>query len=184
MLPQAVNRLRDEGQNIKITLITDAAAPLKKRLLDGGLDLICGDIDYPIHPDIHKEHIHSADVILCGRDGHPLAGKSLVEYADLTKFSWVVLANMPDKLQPHFTSLDIAIEVASVEDLLMAAKTDDYLVPLPLSLIPKAESVGIVRLPFKGPLYSFPIGIAYLRDARTSPSVASVLSIIRSFTWE
>ena len=189
MLPQATKRLREEGKNIKISLSSDTSSPLTKRLLDGSLDLICGDIDFPVHPDICKEHIQSVEYVLCGRREHPLSRKSQVEYQALTDYSWAVLPNTLEKLQPLFDSLefpklDIAIEVASVDELIVAASTEDYLVALPESLLGKAEVAGVVRLPLKGALYKFSVGVAYMKEAQASSSIASVISIIKTFSWD
>lgn len=92
----AIARLHSMRPEIRINLIEDYSEKLLERLLEGELDFVAGDIGgLYTGTDLAQELCFTSNDVVVGRTGHPLAGKTNLQLAELQKYTWVVPYSRP-----------------------------------------------------------------------------------------
>ncbi|MBW7929850.1 MAG: LysR family transcriptional regulator [Gammaproteobacteria bacterium] len=91
IISRAVARLHVELPDVRINLVEGYSEQLCQRLYDGEFDFIAAGVStYGLDPDFTREPIYAADDIIVARAGHPLAGRSRLQLAELEGYPWLV----------------------------------------------------------------------------------------------
>jgi len=88
--PQAITRLLDRRPDTKVIVVEGTYDTLTPQLLEGDLDFIFG----PSNPDgpvsgLCHEIVANIGIVFAVREGHPLAKKKKVSFADLSSVPWI-----------------------------------------------------------------------------------------------
>lgn len=74
----------------EVRIVTEGAAEMTKRLRSGDVDLLVGLVQDTTADDLTNRILARTPYRVVCRHGHPLAGKSGIDTADLLDFDWVV----------------------------------------------------------------------------------------------
>lgn len=126
--------------------------------------------------------------MLVARTGHPLAGRDEVAPRELLDYPWVALANDyvgSTRINSFFAAneLDpprVAVETTSTSGMFSMLRSDDFIIHLPILLLPYAEAVGLTRLAVRGTLWESSAGIAYRTSRSPIPAINSFCAMVRS----
>ncbi|SDL39724.1 LysR family transcriptional regulator, pca operon transcriptional activator [Modicisalibacter muralis] len=91
LLPQALERLHAESQEIRLQVLTGPSAYLLSQLSLGELDLVVGRMSEAREiRGLSFEHLYHEPLVLVARAGHPLAARTPLDAEALGQYPWVV----------------------------------------------------------------------------------------------
>jgi DNA-binding transcriptional LysR family regulator len=187
-LPPVIAHFQHMYPGVKIELRSGVIDTLVPALVGGDLDIICTTLDFPVSPDITKEHLVEVRHAIFARSGHPLAGKPRVTAMDLHKYGWAALKNDymgTSRLGAFFAGSGLSPPTIQVElpaDLTMISllANSDLLGSLPIALEQTAFVMGIVPILVNdADLWASQAGVAYRRTSYPTPAINSFLSTLR-----
>lgn len=195
IVPQSIARFRKRYPKVHITAIVESSAALFPMLLAGALDFCVSapPPDFPIDPDLSREHLFvDRDTVIVRRQ-HPLARRSRVKLADLAEHTWLMSAQIADvwkRVCHEFTAAGIAAptQLVRTDSIALARELvlgGDYIVLLSRENIVReldhgdVVSIDIERIPQERP------AILTCRQRSTlSPAAANLARIIREVCFE
>lgn len=195
IMPQSIARFRKRYPKVHVTAIVESSAALFPMMLTGGLDFCVSapPPDFPIDPDLSREHLFMDRDTVIVRRQHPLARKTRVRLADLSEHTWLMSAQIADvwkRVCHEFTAVGIAAptQLVRTDSIALARELvlgGDYIVLLSretiLRELDKGEvvSINVERIPQERP------AILTCRQRSTlSPAAANLARIIREICIE
>jgi DNA-binding transcriptional LysR family regulator len=187
VLPPIIAAFQRQQPKVKVTLRTGVIDTLVPALLQGELDLVCAALDFPSHPEIIKEHLVEFRHVLIARAEHPLAGRDDVSPAELLDFPWIALVNDyvgASRVNSFFAANElspprIAVETTSTSSIINLLQEDDYIVNMPMLMLPYVETLGLRRIEVRGTFWDTPAGIAYRATRSPIPVVNAFCALLR-----
>lgn len=185
-LPNILADFSDRYPDVLVTLTHGPFSTQLDALLNGDCDAICGTLDFPDHPEIHKEHVFDARYTVYARAGHPLT----LHHAspdDLNSYPWILLADDPissswvgsyfaaHRLEPP----RIAIETTTL-GCISLLRQSDCLTIFEAKAESSMQAFGLQRIEHDGTFWNFPAGVARRRSARASAAYRAFREMIRS----
>ena len=187
VLPPIIAAFQRQQPKVKVTLRTGVIDTLVPALLQGELDLVCAALDFPSHPEIVKEHLVEFRHVLIARAEHPLAGRDDVSAVELLDYPWIALVNDyvgGSRVNSFFAANElppprIAVETTSTSSIINLLQEDDYIVNMPMLMLPYVETLGLRRIEVRGTFWDTPAGIAYRATKSPIPVVNAFCALLR-----
>jgi DNA-binding transcriptional LysR family regulator len=187
VLPPIIAAFLRQQPKVKVTLRTGVIDTLVPALLAGELDIICASLDFPSHPEIVKEHLVEFRHVLIARAEHPLVDREDVAPAELLDHPWIALVNDyvgASRVNSFFAANElppphVAVETTSMSSIINLLKEDDFIVNIPMLMLPYLESVGLRRLAVRGTLWDSQAGMAYRATRSPVPAVNAFCALLR-----
>ena len=186
ILPQAILELQREYPKLQLDLVTGVVETHLTALMSGKIDLLCGDLDFPNHPELVSVHLTDFEFVVVASRNHPLAKQSKVIAADLLAYQWITLRG--DYLgnnrfttffsaQGH-SSPEISIFVSPGVSIFGILEDSDYLTCIPKQFLEIAQGAGCLAIDIE-PLWRASHGIVYRKRSVPEPSISSLVSILK-----
>ena len=186
-LPPAVRELRRHYPDLQIDLMTGVIKTHLSALMNGKIDLLCGDLDFPNHPELRRLHLIDLQfVVICGA-GHPLAGKQAVRAEELVRFPWIVLRGDylgRNRLGVFFTAQNLdppkpkIVISPGLENFGFLAE-GNYLAYIPTQALKIARRFECVRVDVERAFWKARHGVVYRRAKLPEASVSALVSILQ-----
>lgn len=186
-LPPAVRELQRQYPDLQIDLMTGVIETHLSALMNGKIDLLCGDLDFPNHPELRRIHLIDLQfVVICGRN-HPLAGKQAVRTEELVRFPWILLRGDylgRNRLGAFFTAQNVdppkprIVISPGVENFGFLAE-DNYLAYIPTQALRIARRYDCVRVDVERAFWKARHGVVYRRAKTPEASVSALVSILQ-----
>lgn len=187
-LPPLVSAFQDQHPGIKFRLRTGVIDTLVPAVLNGDVDLICTNLDFPDHPELVKEHLVDIRHVIFARAEHPLAERHEVAAEELLKYPWIGLINDnvgQSRLRSFFATHGlqapkIKIEVAAGFSIKSFLTQGDYLMSAPEEFRSYAEHLGLCIIKVDSNLWESPAGVAYRETSHPLPVVNAFITMLRA----
>ena len=186
-LPPAIRELQRHYPELQIDLMTGVIETHLSALMNGRIDLLCGDLDFPNHPELRRIHLIDLQFVVIAGAHHPLAGKAAVRAEELTRFPWIVLRGdylgrnrfgaffSAQNLDPPKPSIVIS---PGVENFGFLAE-GDYLAFIPTQALSVARRYNCVRVDVERAFWRARHGVVYRRAKTPEASVNALVSILQ-----
>src|SRR5690606_6019815 len=181
----AVAAIKRQYPDILVRIEMDYSRPLVARLLDGQLDLVIGRIMEPAGGmDLEFEPLADEPHSVIVRAGHPLAGRTGLQLADLAAYGWILPP--PDSvlrtrletvfLEHGLQAPDNVVETASLPVVVNLLRASELLTALPVeALAPYLAARQLAVLPLELGVGMESFGIIRRRGHLLSPAAQRVL---------
>ena len=186
-LPPAIRELRRHYPDLQIDLMTGVIETHLAALMNGRIDLLCGDLDFPNHPELRRIHLIDLQfVVICGAD-HPLARKQAVRAEDLVRFPWIVMRGDylgRNRLGAFFTAQDVdppkpKIVISPGVENFGFLTEGDYLAYIPTQALHIARRYNCVRVDVERAFWKSRHGVVYRRAKTPEASVNALVSVLQ-----
>lgn len=187
-LPPAIAAYRTTHPAIKLVLDGAVISTAVPALLRGEIEIFCGALDFPDHPQIDKREMdHIEHVVVAGRN-HPLHTAGLFKPARLLDYPWAMLGSDDvgrQRLAAYFASNGLVapratLETTSIICILQNLQQGDFLACLAKPLLQSASAAGLMEVDGPEVIWRYPAGLAIRNRARIPPAtnqfVDSVIS--------
>lgn len=178
-LPAAIARFSVQYPAVRFAITQGTITTMMPSLLSGEIDLFCGALDFPEHPEIEKlELVPIRHVVMAGKS-HPLVGRSTVAPEDLAEYPWTFLAHDivgRRQLSSFFGAAgvdppSITLESPSVACVTAALVHGEFLACLAEPLLKSTLGADLVPLPIERPIWDYRAGIARRSPVRSSLAI-------------
>ena len=186
-LPPAVRELQRHYPELQVDLITGVIETHLSALMNGKIDLLCGDLDFPNHPELRRiQLIDLRFVVICGPN-HPLVGKQAVRTEELVRFPWIVMRGDylgRNRLGAFFTAQNVdppkprIVISPGVENFGFLAE-GKYLAYIPTQALRIARRYDCVRVDVERAFWKARHGVVYRRAKTPEASVSALVSILQ-----
>lgn len=186
-LPPAVRELQRQYPDLQIDLMTGVIETHLSALMNGKIDLLCGDLDFPNHPELRRIHLIDLQfVVICGRN-HPLVGKQAVRTEELVRFPWILLRGDylgRNRLGAFFTAQNVdppkpRIVISPGVENFGFLTEDNYLAYIPSQALRIARRYDCVRVDVERAFWKARHGVVYRRAKTPEASVSALVSILQ-----
>ncbi|HVB89610.1 MAG TPA: LysR family transcriptional regulator, partial [Beijerinckiaceae bacterium] len=92
-LPPALAAFLAAHPRIRFSLQPSVISTAIPALLRGEIEIFCGSLDFPDHPEIEKREIDQIENVVMASSAHPLARAATTAPSQLLEFPWAVLAH-------------------------------------------------------------------------------------------
>ncbi|WP_380057919.1 LysR substrate-binding domain-containing protein [Falsihalocynthiibacter sp. SS001] len=185
LLPTAIEKLMATRANVAIKVVDGTNDALMPALRTGEIDLVVGRLPIHRHRDeiAQKKLFDETIVAVVGRD-HPLAGQKALDFEAMKPFGWILPppeTSLRRQVDSFFGSQGLyssPVALESVSYLVNRALLQTQpLVALMPSHVPQQdiEQGNLVRLDWKVPFGSRPVGVSYNAKARLSPAARELV---------
>ncbi len=187
-LPPVIHSLQRQFPKLHVDCMAGIIDTLLPALMEGKLDVFCGDLDFPHHPEVVTIHLTNVDFAVAAHKEHPLARKKSVSAKDLQQYPWITMRRhysmrtrigaffAAQNLSPPKSLLTLSAGVGSYDYL----AEGDYLTLMPRSLLRAAGRVGCVELPVTASFGEAAHGIVYRRTLIPEASVNTFVSMMKA----
>jgi DNA-binding transcriptional LysR family regulator len=172
LLPDVAASFHRSHPGVKVRTNAGVLDTMVPDLLKGNLDVICCAMDFPDHPDIHKEPLIDVDYIVVARNRHPLFELDIVIPEHLLDYPWVgfiddLTANR--RVTQFFIthgmeSPNFAVEAPSLGAILGLVGAGDFIAGLSSTVLPHARKLGLEAVPVRASFWQFKAGVAFRQD--------------------
>lgn len=177
-LPPAIAEFRAAHPRIKFSLQPCVISTAIPALLRGEIEVFCGSLDFPDHPEIVKQEIDQIDHVVLASARHPLARAAEVRAAQLLDYPWAMLARDDvgrRQLSSYFASNgliapDAALESTSIISILQTVSAGDFLTCLARPLLESPITEGLISLAGLGAIWRYEAGMAIRKSRHPSPA--------------
>lgn len=186
-LPPAVRELQLQYPDLQIDLMTGVIERHLSALMNGKIDLLCGDLDFPNHPELRRIHLIDLQfVVICGVN-HPLAARQAVPTEELVRFPWIAMRGDylgRNRLGAFFTAQNLdppkprIVISPGVENFGFLAE-GDYLAYIPTQALKIARRYECVRVDVERAFLKARHGVVYRRAKMPEASVSALVSILQ-----
>ena len=186
-LPPAVRELRRHYPDLQIDLMTGVIETHLSALMNGKIDLLCGDLDFPNHPELRRIHLIDLQfVVICGAT-HPLAGKQAVRAEELIRFPWIVMRGDylgRNRLGAFFAAQNLdppkpkIVISPGVENFGFLAE-GNYLAYIPTQALKIARRFECVSVDVERAFWKARHGVVHRRAKVPEASVSAMVSILQ-----
>lgn len=175
VLPSAIAQFRTNHSRIKLKmrgLVINTAVPA---LLRGDIEIFCGSLDFPDHPEIVKHEIAQIGHVIVAARNHPLATATEWKPDCLLKYPWAMVAEddvEQQRLSAYFASLGFimppaVVESSSINSVLQNIRYGNFLGCVSRAMLATPIAKGIVEVPGPGAVWYYPAGVAVRRQLFT-----------------
>ena len=187
-LPPAIVELQRHYPELQIDLMTGVIETHLSALMNGRIDVLCGDLDFPSHPELERIHLIDLQFVVIAGVNHPLAGKSAVGADELTRFPWIVLRGdylgrnrfgaffAAQNLDPPKPKIVISPGVENFGFL----RQGNYLAFIPTYALEVARRYDCVRIDVARAFWKARHGVVYRRVKTLEASVNALVSILKN----
>ena len=187
-LPSAIAALRQQHPKLQIDLVTGVVETHLTALLNGKVDLLCGDLDFPNHPELTSVHLTDLEFVVVAGKNHPLANQNDVPAEELLKYPWITLRGDylgRNRFGSFFAAHNLAPPVSSIlispgVEMFGFLSEDKYLAYIPKQTLPIAASNDCVRVDIKTAFWIAPHGVVYRTMKTPEATVTALVSILKS----
>jgi DNA-binding transcriptional LysR family regulator len=167
-LPPAVAAFRVTHPGVKLSLDAAVISTAVPALLRGEIEIFCGSLDFPEHPEIVKREMDEIEHVVFASHDHPLAKAAEFDPAQLLLYPWAMLASDDvgrRQLSAYFASNglpapDVLLESSSIVCILQNVRQGDFLACLARPLFNSPNAAGLVELAGPGTIWRYQAGIA------------------------
>ena len=186
-LPQAILALQRHYPELQIDLMTGVIETHLSALMNGKIDVLCGDLDFPNHPELTRIHLIDFQFVVVAGVNHPLAGKTAVRAEELTKYPWIVMRGDylgRNRFGAFFTAQNLdppkprIVISPGVENFGFLAQ-GNYLAFIPTYSLEIAERYDCVRVDVERAFWKARHGVVYRRSRKPEASVSALVSILK-----
>ncbi len=186
-LPPAVVTMQRQRPEVQIDLWTGVMETHLSALMNGKIDLLCGDLDFPNHPELVSIHLIDLEFVIIAGKKHPLAGKASVTAEELLNYPWILLRNDylgRNRFGGFFAAQSLAppkaaIMISPTVDRLAYLALGDYLSFIPKHTLDVAERNDCVRIEMERAFWVAPHGMVYRRTNTPEASLSAFVSIVK-----
>ena len=188
MLPPVVAAFHHQFPRVKVRLTGGVIDTMVPSLIRGDIDVICGTLDFPNHPEFVKEPLIGIRHVVIASRRHPLLKSAgPVSAQALTAFPWIVAANDHvgiSRIGSYFaanglTPPNIVIETTSIP-MLKILGHGDFLAHVPEQMLQDAARFDVVKVPHEGTFWDSPAGIAYRLTRQPVRMIESFKAILQA----
>jgi DNA-binding transcriptional LysR family regulator len=194
LLPKAVMKLHANRPQIRIHVESGDFERLAGSLLRGELDMVLStEPSEQTDELIAIERLCEDHNIVVARPSHPLTKVRAVKAKDLASYSWVEISNFPkaaqdykslfatDKVKPPHPTLSTTAVVFALNWLVQS----DALCLLPKQLVTRElEAKYLIEVSTQLKARSWPLVVAYRRNATRSPATLALIDAAKSVAKE
>lgn len=198
LVGRAVARISVAYPRLRIQIVILSPEEIVRLVKDGNCDVALADgTGYGDDPDLTVEDLAAHDTWLACRPGHPLAGKTTLQLADVLQFPLVstqlrgsvaTVVGMKSALgqvDPVTGRFTPAIQVNSLSLARQISSESDALIAGTASMLALDLAAGrLVRLNFHIPIMRTSYGIIQRRDRTPSPALDLFVRTIRQLEAE
>ena len=190
LLPKSLALLKNQRNNIAISIVEGTNDRLMPALAQGDLDLVVGRLpEVQDHEDLQAEILYYEPVAVVARHGHPLSDKKKLTLKDLMDESWIlppVGTTLRRALDNEFHKQELKVpqnSIASVSiltnrTLLMVT---DMIAVMPYQLIHSYEELGLLcQLPVEIKAELGPVGVTTRANIELTPATKFLLDAMRT----
>lgn len=189
-MPTAIGRFRDVYPNVHVTAIVESSAILYPMVLKGELDFVVSAPPswFKTDPELRQDRLFADADLLIGRWDHPLAKKSNIKLADLSRYPWLVSAQIGEAWQRFCRGFvaegsDPPRQLVRTDSIALAKElmfSGDYLCLLSNDTVARelAEK-RLVRIEAPWPAEPRTAYITYRRKAQFTPVVSRMMKLVR-----
>lgn len=178
-LPIAISQFSRQYPAVRFSITQGTITTMMPALLSGEIDLFCGSLDFPEHPEIERMELVPIRHVVMAGNKHPLAGRDRVTPADLAQFPWTFLAHDVvgrRQLSAFFGSAgvdppSITLETPSVACAAAALAHGEFIACLAEPLLKSMLGRDMVPLPVARPIWDYRAGIARRSPIRNSLAI-------------
>jgi DNA-binding transcriptional LysR family regulator len=189
VLPQAVARLIERHDALRITVIGGLNDRLIEQLQAGEIDLVLSNlVDDRAVPDLRQETLYTDRVVVAARADHPLARRRSLKPDAIRPYRWALPgANVVTRRHLETTLVRLglgppalALESDSVPFMSAILRETDCLGYLPeVTLQAGREGAGLAELDLPALAWLRPMGVTVRRQGVVSPASENLLSMLR-----
>ena len=186
-LPPVIGSLQLHYPDYQVNIMAGVIDTLLPQLMNGKLDVICGDLDFPDHPELETVRLTDIRFVVVAHETHPLAGTQAATARDLTRYPWLTLRGhysmrnrisaffAAHNLEPPKVSIVISPGVGNFDFL----SEGEYLTTVPTGMLPLAQRYDCVQIPTSASFGSAPHGVVYRRSNVPEALVTTLISILK-----
>lgn len=186
-LPDILRSLQRQYPNLQIDVLAGIIDTLLPALMNGKIDVICGDLDFPGHPGVETLHLTDITFVVVANKDHPLALKDSVTARDLAQYPWMTMQghySMRTRIGAFFAAQNIEppraqMVVSPGASTLDFLATGHYVSILPKEMLPLAHIHNCVRLLTTTSFGGAPHGVVLRRRQSPEASVSAFVSLLK-----
>jgi len=187
-LPKVLAAMQYINPNLQANLVSGVMESHLSALMNGKIDVLCGDLDFPQHPELTCTHLLDLEFVVIAGKNHPLTTKQSVEAEQLLRYPWITMRGdylgrnrfggyfAANNLQPPKSSILVSPGVDSYDFLL----AENYLAYIPLQSLPHAELNNCVRIGLDATFWRAPHGVVHRATKSPEVSITAFLSTVKS----
>lgn len=187
-LPPVIHDIQRQYPDLQVDLMAGIIDTLLPALMHGKIDVFCGDLDFPSHPEVTKIHLVNVDFAVIAHKQHPLARKATVQPRDLQQHPWITMRghySMRTRIGAFFASQNLdppktGLTVSAGMGSFVYLAEGDYLMLLPRRMLPAAQNADCIELPLAASFGEAAHGIAFRRTKSPEASVTIFVSTMKS----
>ena len=186
ILPPAILELQYEHPKLQLNLVTGVVETHLTSLMSGKIDLLCGDLDFPHHPELISVHLTDFEFVIVASKKHPLTKQANIAAADLLAYQWITLKGDylgKNRFNTFFSAQglsppDISIFVSPGVSIFGILEDSDYLACIPKQFVEIAYRTGCLNLNIR-PLWAASHGMVYRKKSVPEQVISSLVSILK-----
>jgi len=175
-LPLAIDQFRKRWPAVRFSISQGTITTMQPALLSGAIDMFCGSLDFPDHPEIRRDELLPIQHVLIASKTHPLAQMEKVETKDLVKFPWAFLIDDLTgrrRVASFFAGQGFDPPIASLETSSVACVCEtlfsgEFIACLAEPLLKSRIGHNLVALNVNRPIWDYAAGIAMRTQFRGS----------------
>jgi len=190
ILPQAIQRLRQDRPRVSVVIVDGPYERLAAGLRAGDIDFVVARLpSADLGDDLAHDPLYEERVCVVVRAGHPLARRRRIERRILEQGDWIlptVETTIRRQIDDAFRSLGCAMPRPAVESVSILTNralllSTDMIGIMPEQVVHDDLATGVlVRLPVSLLPLASPIGVSRRRGAMLSPAAQALLSEIKN----
>jgi DNA-binding transcriptional LysR family regulator len=168
-LPPIIEKFLAEWPDARITVESGVINTLIPALEAGEFDIVCTSLEFPNRAGIIKEAVVNLRHSIVAAASHPLAGRAIVEPAELASYPWITVAHDhvgTGRIWSYFAGHEcppprIAVEFSSLSGMLEMLAGGQFLAHFPEFILGVARRYHLSALNIRGTLWETPAGLVY-----------------------
>jgi DNA-binding transcriptional LysR family regulator len=174
-LPPAIAVFRAAHPSVKLSLEGTVISTAIPALLRGDIEIFCGSLDFPDHPDLIKREMDEIEHVVMASRRHPLVTSTEAKPAQLLQYPWAMLASDDvgrRQLSAYFANHGLLapkamLESTSIIGILQNVLQGDFLACLARPLLDSPSGEGLAEVPGPGPIWRYQAGMAIRKRLQT-----------------
>jgi len=188
-LPPVIEKIQREFENLRVELSAGSTDSLLPMLLNGKVDVICADLNFPNHPELESLHLVDLDFAIIAGKEHPLARKDSVQAAELVEYPWVTLLGNHSgttRLSSYFAAQNLSPPVSRVVISPGVGNfgfltSGNYLTYIPTGMLELADRYDCVPLRMTTKFWQASMGIVHRNTHPPEAAVSAFVSTLREY---
>ena len=187
-LPTVIAEMQRVNPKLQIDLVSGVMETHLSALMNGKIDILCGDLDFPEHPELTRVHLLDLEFVVVAGKNHPLVVQRAVNAEQLLRYPWITMRGdylglnrfggyfAANNLQPPKSSILLSPGIESYGFL----SAENYLAYIPLQSLPFAERSGCVRISLDAAFWRAPHGVVYRETKNPEIAISSFLATVKN----